>query len=87
MNYVNSEIVQNYYYAHAAVNCQDPGFVQTSSRQLTGVDVGDKAIYSCDPGHLLTSGDLERVCLDSGEWNGTVPICSGTFGLQIHEFI
>ncbi len=66
---------------HPVVNCQDPGFVEDAERQQTGLLAGDKVIYSCNPGHLLTSGDLERVCRDNGEWNGTEPVCSGTFGM------
>ena len=59
-----------------AVKCQYPGFVQNSTWQLTGIGIGDKVKYSCNAGHLLMSGDLERVCLGTGQWNGTEPVCT-----------
>ena len=34
------------------------------------------ANYSCKTGHTL-SGDEERRCLESGEWSGEPPTCSG----------
>lgn len=35
---------------------------------------GSVAMYICSDGFLIT-GDDERVCNDSGMWNGTEPAC------------
>ena len=37
---------------------------------------GTLAEYTCLSGHVLL-GDRQRVCLDSGVWNGTEPSCLG----------
>ena len=38
--------------------------------------MGDLADYECDSGFRL-KGDLQRVCLSSGEWSGVPPTCAG----------
>ena len=40
--------------------------------------MGDLADYECDSGFRL-KGDLQRVCLSSGEWSGVPPTCTGEF--------
>ena len=40
----------------------------------TGRYYGDRAIYTCDPGHQLV-GSEERICQDSGAWSASEPYC------------
>ncbi len=42
------------------------------------------AVYQCDPGYEITSGDRERTCTDDGDspdnqWSGSAAVCSGTY--------
>ena len=39
---------------------------------------GDKVQYMCNYGCCAQSGDLERHCLESFQWSGTIPTCSCT---------
>ena len=39
---------------------------------------GGQAVYSCDDGYLL-KGDQKRVCLSSGRWEGSDPVCKRTW--------
>ena len=40
----------------------------------TGRYYGDRAIYTCDPGHQIV-GSEERICQDSGTWSASEPYC------------
>ena len=40
----------------------------------TGLDPGENATYTCDPGYILV-GLPTRVCGDNGTWNGDEPSC------------
>ena len=49
----------------------DNGMVSHSATHYNAL-----ASYSCDPGHILSGGE-ERRCLESGEWSGEPPTCTG----------
>ena len=36
---------------------------------------GELLQYVCDVGHVLVVGDLERLCLMTGQWTGEPPQC------------
>ncbi len=43
---------------------------------------GTIAMYQCNDGYSLASGDSERTCTGDGtstvgQWSGTAPVCSG----------
>ena len=40
----------------------------------TGDRVGDRAMYFCQSGYLL-SGERERTCQENGEWTGNASTC------------
>ena len=61
-----------------AITCSDLSDPQYGSVSTTGNRVGDLADYECDSGFRL-KGDLQRVCLSSGEWSGVPPTCAGEF--------
>ncbi len=51
-------------------------------------DYGTTAVYECDTGYVITSGDSERACTGHGdgrspvgEWNGTVAVCTGVINV------
>ena len=71
-------------YAFPVANCQNPGFVNNSTRQMTGHFTGDTVKYICHPGYKISFGDSERHCLGKGQWNGTKPVCTGK-ELQISD--
>ena len=33
--------------------------------------------YTCDPGYNITSGDEIQICLESGNWSSSQPLCEG----------
>ena len=51
-----------------------------------GVNVGDKANYSCDYGYKLV-GESVRKCLYNGYWSGELPQCkkSKRRSSKVHE--
>ena len=49
----------------------------TYTCETDGLKPGSKATCTCNSGMKLTSGDLDRVCGDEGEWLGTEPVCEG----------
>ena len=61
-----------------AITCPDLSDPQYGSVSTTGNRVGDLANYECDSGFRL-KGDLQRVCLSSGEWSGVPPTCARKF--------
>ena len=42
-----------------------------------GITNGSTATYTCDKGYELI-GDRTRTCLNTGEWSGQEPNCTGT---------
>ena len=51
----------------------------------TGRYYGDRAIYTCDPGHQLV-GSEERICQDSGAWSASEPYCKKKGQSSDHYF-
>ncbi|CAC5382239.1 CSMD [Mytilus coruscus] len=47
-----------------------------------GRSTGDKVVYSCIPGFVAISGDLEHVCCTSLSWEGINPVCIQIVGGQ-----
>ena len=41
---------------------------------LSGLKVGDRAVYSCEPGHGVV-GEEDRTCGQDGKWSGPDPYC------------
>lgn len=42
-----------------------------------GVEFGSTALYTCDSGYVIGSGDLERACQANGTWGGSEAVCVG----------
>lgn len=40
----------------------------------------ETAIYMCDVGYYMSSGDVVRTCRASGVWDGVEPICIQKIG-------
>ncbi len=76
-------------HAHADIRCLAPpaavenGMVVYSSGRTEPYDYGTTAVYECDTGYELTSGDSERTCTGNtvGEWSGSAPVCTGSLFL------
>lgn len=43
------------------------------------------AVYMCDPGYGIVTGDAVRICMASGNWSGTPPMCNGKLRGHIHS--
>ena len=48
---------------------------------MTGTNVGDQAIYSCDQ-HYELIGQYNRTCQDDGSWSEEEPSCAATGNMQ-----
>ena len=61
-----------------AIDCGQPpspgvnGLVMYNSTLL-----GANADYICNNGYQLNTNSTNRVCLSSGNWSGTDPVCEG----------
>ena len=64
------------YYSYLVVTCDDLDDPGHGAVSYTATVYDSVASYSCDVGYSL-NGDDERMCLESGEWSGTAPSCSG----------
>ncbi len=56
------------------------GAIVYSTDTLAPYDIGTVATYSCNEGYVLTGGNVERICVDSGDgnddrFNGEAPSC------------
>ena len=66
----------------SALSLIEKGVIVYSSNTAEPYDYGTTAVYECDIGYEVTSGDSERTCTESaltleGIWNGTISTCSG----------
>lgn len=59
------------------MNCGDPGLPDNSDRQGDDFLFTDTVQYTCNNGYYQSSGDSNLTCLDTGLWNGTLPVCTG----------
>ncbi len=59
------------------ISCGDPGMSINANRSNSSWLYGDMIVYRCDFGYKRTSGNLERTCKGNGQWNGTLPMCTG----------
>ena len=72
---------------HIEIYCEEQlpiplnGFIEFNPDSVPPFDYLTDAVYSCDPGFRIVSGDEVRRCVGSaegsGEWSGTAPICEG----------
>lgn len=69
-------LIVNYIYMSllAVVTCDELTNPVFGVVNATGDGVGDRAMYFCQSGYLL-SGNRERTCQESGEWTGSDPTC------------
>ncbi|KAG8589288.1 hypothetical protein GDO81_006335 [Engystomops pustulosus] len=56
------------------VICGEPEQIKNGKVQITGIDFGSKALYSCNAGYII-SGNLTRKCTEDGVWEGRPPTC------------
>ena len=45
-----------------------------TSSSSPGLKVGDRAVYSCEPGYGVV-GEEDRTCGQDGKWSGPDPYC------------
>ncbi len=77
-----SSIIPLYISFTAGVQCFALAFIPngaiTYDPDMTApYDVDTVATHSCDPGFRLL-GSETRVCLASGRWSGSIPVCLST---------
>lgn len=59
------------------VDCGDPGLPENSNREGDRFLFTDTVQFTCNDGYYQSSGDNNLTCLNTGEWNGTLPNCTG----------
>ena len=73
-----------FFFHRPVVRCKRPDNVLNSTNALTSgrsfdttFDCGSTIVYSCDEGHVRTSGNLTRTCEDNMMFSGERPFCAG----------
>ena len=59
------------------VDCGDPGLPENSERQGDRFLFTDTIQFTCNDGYYQSSGDNNLTCLNTGEWDGALPNCTG----------
>ena len=59
------------------VDCGDPGQPENSDRQGDRFLYTDTLHYTCNGGYYHSDGDSNLTCLNTGQWDGTLPVCTG----------
>ena len=59
------------------VDCGDPGLPENSERQGDQFLFTDTIQFTCNDGYYQSSGDNNLTCLNTGEWDGALPNCTG----------
>ncbi len=66
------------------------GFIAFSAVSQSLLPYLTIAIYGCNIGYRLLTGDAMRSCVQSrnggGEWNGTAPVCIGEYIIYVHAY-
>ena len=57
-------------------DCGDLTHPTNGEVAYNSTNYNEVAIYSCDTGYILT-GYCERKCMETSQWSGTTPTCSG----------
>ena len=61
----------------SVVDCDDPGTPLNGKRQLNITTFGSIVEFSCNNGYELV-GRQQRTCGSTGQWSGSVPVCTPT---------
>ena len=59
------------------VDCGDPGLPPNSDRQGDRFLFTDMVQYACNDGYYQSGGDNNLTCLNTGQWDGALPNCTG----------
>ncbi len=79
-----------YYYLMiiiAEITCEQLIDPDNGIVDLTGINVGSRATYSCDKGFDLTGGQFIRTCQPNGQWSGDAPSCESTYQYNNIDYI
>lgn len=62
-----------------ASGCDSPPHVpQATFESKASYSTGDRIVYTCNTGFRLQSATENfLICEETGEWDGTTPICTG----------
>nr|BAU69617.1 C2fB2 [Sphyrna zygaena] len=64
--------------------CPNPGIPAGSVKSGTNYGTGDKVKYIC-LNNLALIGSKERICLETGEWSGSEPVCQHKHSFDLPE--
>ncbi len=70
------KIVDCNFFYYVEIRCPPPTQPGNGTVNVTSNTVDGIALFYCLPTHYLDGSD-RRVCMESGEWNGTQPQCVG----------
>ncbi|XP_072406218.1 complement factor B-like [Chiloscyllium punctatum] len=65
-------------------SCPNPGIPAGSSKSGTNYGFNDKVKYLCLH-NLVLIGSNERICLETGEWSGSEPVCQHIYSFDLPE--
>ena len=75
-------ISQNVYFlSYSVVDCGTLGDPANGLLSISTTTYNSVATYSCNIGHNLIGDDM-RMCLETGSWSGSEPICPGELLFQ-----
>ena len=70
-----------------ALPCGTPSSLSNGQRHYSSTTVGSTVTYTCDPGYMMTAGNVSRTCLFGGRWSGNHPTCSSEFTLVTFIYV
>ena len=62
--------------SHVAIDCGSLVDPANGAVSVSGTTFNSTATYSCNTGYTLTGDDM-RMCLETGFWSDSEPLCSG----------
>ncbi|XP_048472511.1 complement factor B-like [Rhincodon typus] len=65
-------------------SCPNPGIPAGSMKSGTNYGFDDKVKYLC-LNDLVLIGSNERICLETGEWSGSEPVCQHKYSFDLPE--
>ena len=74
----SARLKSHIYLLASEIDCGEPCDVQHSQIDechTTGTLLGDMIAYVCDAEYQHVAGNLNRTCLETGEWSGEPPVC------------
>lgn len=74
--------------SYLVINCGDPGVPANGLRLGNDFTYGSTVSFQCSPGFTMDADRASTlICTKDRTWNGTKPVCRGTFQLGTWIFV